>query len=96
MPTFETHSRFDREYQKLTPQQRQQFRAILALFIPALTAGKFPPKLRIKRVQGTDKVWEISWDADGRATFEYGDQKTGGDPHIVWRRIGTHDIFRQP
>lgn len=30
-----------------------------------------------------------------RATFEYGDEILG-EPHIVWRRIGTHDVFRRP
>jgi hypothetical protein len=41
-------------------------------------------------------VWELTWAPDGRATFEYGDPVRAGDPHIIWRRVGTHDIFRQP
>ncbi len=28
--------------------------------------------------------------------FHYGEEVRLGEPHIVWRRIGTHDIFRQP
>jgi hypothetical protein len=38
----------------------------------------------------------MTWAADGRATFEYGQEIRPGEPHIIWRRIGTHDIFRQP
>jgi hypothetical protein len=38
----------------------------------------------------------MTWAADGRATFEYGQEMRRGDPHIIWRRIGTHDIFGQP
>jgi hypothetical protein len=30
------------------------------------------------------------------ATFEYGDEIQLGEPHIIWRRIGTHSVFRQP
>jgi len=30
---------------------------------------------------------------DGRATFEYGSVVREGETHIVWRRIGTHDII---
>jgi len=49
-----------------------------------------------KRVQGEAGVWEITWAPDGRATFAYGPEVLAGQPHIVWRRIGTHDIFRRP
>jgi len=30
------------------------------------------------------------------ATFEYGDEVTEGEPHVVWRRVGTHAIFNRP
>jgi hypothetical protein len=38
----------------------------------------------------------MTWAPNGRATFEYGDELRPGDPHIIWRRIGMHGIFRQP
>jgi len=38
----------------------------------------------------------MTWAGDGRATFEYGEPITEGEPHIVWRRVGTHTIFDQP
>jgi hypothetical protein len=41
-------------------------------------------------------VWEMTWAPDGRATFAYGPEVLAGQLHIVWRRIGTHDIFRRP
>jgi hypothetical protein len=47
-------------------------------------------------VQGYPGVWELTRAPNGRATFEYGDELRSGDPHIVWRRIGTHSIFRKP
>jgi hypothetical protein len=41
-------------------------------------------------------AWELTWAPDGRATFEYGDPVKDGHPHIRWRRVGTHDIFKRP
>lgn len=52
--------------------------------------------MRVKRVGGTPDVWEMTWAPDGRATFTYGAEVRAGDPHIIWRRIGKHDIFREP
>jgi hypothetical protein len=37
----------------------------------------------------------MTWAADGRATFEYGEE-IRGEPHNSWRRIGIHDVFRRP
>ena len=33
---------------------------------------------------------------DRRATFQYGDEVHTGQPHVIWRRVGTHAIFRRP
>jgi hypothetical protein len=52
--------------------------------------------LRVKRVQGTADVWEMTWAPDGRATWQYRPEQLPGEPHVIWRRIGTHSIFRQP
>ncbi len=32
----------------------------------------------------------------GRATLEYGVEVPPGTPHVIWRRIGTHDILTGP
>jgi len=51
----------------------------------------------VKRIQGTDDIFEMTWAPDGRATFEYGTpQGAGAGAHIIWRRIGRHDVFRRP
>ena len=54
----------------------------------------FPPGLRVKRVQGTSGVWEITFAPDGRATFAYGDDVIPGQPHVIWRGIGAHDVLK--
>ncbi|HEV2755352.1 MAG TPA: hypothetical protein VG318_06200 [Actinomycetota bacterium] len=47
-------------------------------------------------MQGARNVYEMTWAPNGRATFEYGDERIEGEPHVVWRRVGTHDIFDRP
>jgi hypothetical protein len=74
------------------------FLRMLPTFIEALRAGPsaFPPGLRVKRVQGTQGIWEITFAEDGRATFAYGAEVRPGEVHVIWRRVGTHDVFSDP
>jgi hypothetical protein len=72
------------------------FLEALRSFIVAVGNQSFDPRLRVKRVQGHPGIWEMTWAQDGRATFQYGDEVVPGEPHVVWRRVGTHDIFRAP
>jgi hypothetical protein len=60
-----------------------------------LGAG-FRKGLRIKGVRRTDGIYEMTWAPDGRATFQYGAPKRPGEVHILWRRVGTHDVFGSP
>jgi len=38
----------------------------------------------------------MTWAANGRATFQYGPELTPGQAHVIWRRVGTHDVFDRP
>jgi hypothetical protein len=74
------------------------FLGMLPLFIEALRTGpsSFPPGLRVKRVQGAEGVWEVTFAPDGRATFMYGAEVRPGEAHVIWRRVGTHDVLSDP
>lgn len=98
MPTYAPSPRFLRDYQALGPPDRDRFQRVLReSFIPDMTNQmKFRPGLRVKRVQGTDDVWEMTWAPNGRTTFTYGDEVIPGEPHVIWRRIGTHAILNSP
>jgi hypothetical protein len=98
VPTFERRPRFDREFRRLSRELQSAFLAALPIFIEALRVkpASFPPRLRVKRVQGLAGVWEMSFAADGRATFAYGSEVVAGEPHVIWRRIGDHSIFGDP
>jgi hypothetical protein len=97
VPTFEWQALFERDWQALTASQQKAFRAAVAAFVADLAEGSgFRKGLRVKKMQGRDDVWELTWAPDGRATFHFGAQVRPGEPHIVWRRIGTHQIFTRP
>jgi hypothetical protein len=98
MPTRSVLASFFRDWQGLTPQQQRQFLGALQQFVADLREPQpsFHPRLRVKRMQGHPSIWEMSWAPDGRATFEYGDEVRSGQAHIVWRRVGTHSIFKRP
>ena len=96
MPTFAQADRFRRDFAKLTTAQKAAFRAAAAKFVADPPSGSFRPGLRVKGVQSAAGVFEMTWADDGRATFEDGSVVREGETHIVWRRIGTHDIFTRP
>lgn len=56
----------------------------------------FRKGLRVRGVQGASGVFEMTWADDGRATFEYGEPLREGEVHVIWRRVGTHDVFGRP
>jgi hypothetical protein len=95
LPTYERSARFDRDWRGLADDERERFRGAARRFIEDLPSGSFRAGLRVKGVTGAPGVFELTWSPDGRATFEYG-KALGQGPHIVWRRIGTHEVLRAP
>ncbi|CAL9327296.1 hypothetical protein [Streptomyces sp. SudanB182_2057] len=97
MPTYEALPRFTADLNRLTTEQRRAFRQAVNAFVDDLRAGRtFRPGLRIKGVRLMPGVYELTWSGGGRATWCYGPEKVRGTQHIVWRRIGGHDILNQP
>lgn len=95
MPSYERARRFERDWKALDEPDRQRFLTAFRRFDADLAKGTFRRGLRVKRIQGTDSIFEMTWAPDGRATFEYG-TPAGEGSHVIWRRIGRHDIFRRP
>jgi hypothetical protein len=78
-------------------------RVVLDTFVPAAVSATsepgtvWPPSLRVKRVEAAPGIWEMTWSfsgPDGRATFEW--IEIDSAPAILWRRVGTHAIYREP
>lgn len=97
MPTYQRLPRFDADWEELPEDRRERFRRAVRQLIEDLDAHRpFRPGLRVKRVQRTRNVFEMTFAPDGRATWHYGTEIRPGEPHIVWRRIGTHDVLTSP
>jgi hypothetical protein len=97
MPTRDVLESFWRDWADLSPQQKEAFRRAVAKLVDDLRARRgIRAGLRVKRVQGVPGIYELTWAPDGRATFSYGRSLAEDEPHVIWRRIGTHDVLRKP
>jgi hypothetical protein len=96
VPTYSVTERFRRDLRGLTPAQRVAFLAAVAHFVEDLPTGSFRKRLRVKGVKGARGVFEMTWADDGRATFQYRPEVRPGEPHVIWRRVGTHEVFEGP
>jgi len=73
--------RFLKAYRKLEISERERVKKSIV----QLLANRNHPGLRVKRVQGTDRIWEMRAGRDIRITFEI-----AGDTYIL-RNVGHHD-----
>ena len=97
MPTYAWPARYAKDFDSLSRQQQAAFLAAVAHFVEDLRAGRgFRKGLRVKAVRGAGGIFEMTWSEDGRATFQYADEIVAGEPHVIWRRIGTYAIFTEP
>ena len=78
--------RFQRHFKTLTSQEKNQLVRKLEL----LAEDPMHPSLRIKRIQGTDKLYECSVNMDIRIIWYY-----ESDTLIVLMDAGHHDILKQ-
>jgi hypothetical protein len=102
---FESTSRFDADFKRLTEADRRTFIEAAQTFSRAcdtwLTSrgsARWPASLRVKPLRAAPGVWEMTWSfsgPDGRATWEWLILPSG-EPIVRWRRIGDHTIFRTP
>ncbi|MFE9454504.1 hypothetical protein [Streptomyces sp. NPDC006739] len=70
----------------------------MAAFVDDLRAGRgrFRAGLRVKGIRSAPCVFELAWDGNGWATWQHGPAICPGVQHVIWRRIGTHDILTGP
>jgi hypothetical protein len=96
VPTYARTSQFERDHATLIPEERVTFRRAVQKFIEVLESRTFRAGLRVKGVQGAPGVFEMTWAPDGRATWQYGEPILETERHVIWRRIGGHEIFGNP
>ncbi|MFF9569948.1 hypothetical protein [Streptomyces sp. NPDC014685] len=79
MPTYEALPRFVTDHHRLTPEQRRAFRQAVTAFVADLRSeGPFRAGLRVKGVRRAPGVFELTWDGNGRATWQYGQEIVRG------------------
>lgn len=98
MPTHDELPLFLREYRKLGQHQQTLFLAAVDEMVEDLKARvPFRASLRVKGVTDHPGIFEMTWEMpNGRATFSYGPEVVSGETHIIWRRIGGHEILNNP
>ncbi len=76
---------FSKEYRHLSKDIQEKFEEKIQLFVE----NTRHPSLRIKKMSGTDNIWEASINKNYRWTFEW------MPDCIRLRHIGTHDILQR-
>jgi len=83
---FTFTARFQKHFAELTMREKKQFRQKLEL----LSGNPFHPSLRLKRIQGTEKLYEFSVNMDLRVIWYYENEDL-----ITLVDIGHHDILKK-
>lgn len=102
--TFETTPAFDSGYRRLKCEHAAMFKAtVREEFAPACDAHakgptvSWPAALRVKSVRSAPGILEMTWSfasPDGRATFEL--VTVDDELRCRWRRMGDHDVLKNP
>ncbi len=79
MPFKKTFNKLPRDIRELTYQK-----------LHLLVNDPFHPSLRVKKMKGTESIWEMSITMNCRLTFE------NRTDEILLRKIGTHDVLGNP
>ena len=53
-----------------------------------------PDSLRVRTFRSEPGWFEIRWSGDGRVLFSYGNAVHEGEVHIIWHRVGSHDVYK--
>ena len=81
---------FDRDYVGLPGQFRDELRERVDKQLALLLSNPQHPSLRLKRIRGTADIWEVRVTRGYHMTLQ-----VAGDTFIL-RRVGPHDVLRQP
>ncbi len=98
MPKIDLLPRARRDLGRLAHKERARFFDRLEDLISDLSSPHRQVRngLRFKPMKGMSDIYEMTWMSNRRATLEFGDEYRVGDPHLVIRRVGTHDVLDRP
>jgi len=81
-----TTRRFEKDYSSLPPSVQNKVDKKLKIFVDDISH----PSLRIKKMEGTQEIWEMRVSRNYRITFQF------TNDGVILRRVGTHDILKTP
>jgi hypothetical protein len=97
-PTFERLAQFKRDYAKLPPPERQQFRAAVKKFVAPLSTT--PPgdtgEPLVRELRDHPGYFELRFSQATRAIYTFGQAVRHGQPHVIWCWIGSDEALDQP
>ena len=97
-PTFDRLAQFKRDYAKLTPPEREQFRAGVRKFVAPFSTtppGEVGEPL-VRELKEHRGYYELRFAKGTRAIYTFGQAIRRGQPHVVWCRIGSDAALDQP
>lgn len=77
---------FRKDYKSLPQDIRERTNRVFE----RLSENPRHPSLHLKKMEGHSDIWEVRVSDNYRITFQFFDEA------ILLRRIGTHNILRQP
>ena len=78
--------RFRKDFKPLPAEIQHRTAKALELFL----ANSRHPSLHVKKMEGAPDIWELRVTDNYRITFQFVQEG------VLLRRIGTHNILRQP
>ncbi len=83
---IQTTRPFDRDYARLPNETKDRVDKQLVL----LLANPRHPSLRLKRIRGTEDIWEARVTSGYRITLQIVGET------LILRRVGAHDVLKEP
>ena len=77
---------FERDYKKLSFQEKERVNQALL----KMESGLHYPSLAVKKIKGTENIWEVRASLSLRITFTL----LGNEVYL--RTVGRHDVLKNP
>ena len=85
MELFRTQ-RFKKDFKYLPVEIQERVGKTLERFM----SDSHHPSLHMKKMEGAPDIWELRVSDNYRITFQFVQEG------VLWRRVGTHNVLRQP
>ena len=96
MTKFRPLKSFWLAYAQLPEEIKEKTREAFRLFQLGAANPPFHPSLRVRKIEGYENIWEGHITVQYVFTFHVEEYPNTGEKIFVFRKIGTHKIYRNP